>query len=178
MKAKYLLLLIIAPGLFYQCSIFEQNIDGELSTTLYLFEQQQGANFAYGNTEIIDAASDKDIKDNLDKIKDWSVSEITYKIWQFEGSQSTTASGSIGFSPISGTTASISATQSPVSLSTVSDNNVKYKVNLTEQQLNTIAGYMKKDQALKVYTFGVLNEAPTSFVVEIFMKVKVKAKVL
>ncbi len=176
MKTKYLLSSIISTVLFFQCSIFEQDIDGELSTILYLSEQQEGASFVYGNIEFIDAASDKDIKDNLKKIKDWSVKEVTYKIWGFAGTSSTTASGSIGFSPISGSAASISTTQSPIILSTVSDNNVKYKVTLSEQQLNTIAGYIKQDQALKVYTFGVLSEAPTNFEIEIFVKVKATAK--
>jgi hypothetical protein len=178
MKTNYLILLIVTTVLFYQCSIFEQDIDGELSTILYLSEQQEGANFVYADTEVIDAASDKDIKDNLNKIKDWSVSEVSYKIWGFGGPPSTTAAGSIGFSPMSATTAALSATQTSINLSTVSNNDVKYKVNLSEQQLNTIAGYMKKDQAMKVYTFGLLSDAPTSFQVEIIVKVKVKAKVL
>ena len=178
MKTYYLFLLVVTTALFYQCSIFEQDIDGELSTLLYLSEQQEGANFVYGSIDVIDAASDKDIKDNLKKIKDWSVSEVSYKIWGFGGPPATTASGSIGFSPMSSTTAAVSATQSPISLSTVTNNDVKYKVNLTEQQLNTIAGYMKNDQTMKVYTFGILSDAPTSFQIEIIVKVKVKAKVL
>ena len=137
------------------CSLLEEDIDGELSTTIGVNESKEDVNIQYSSISVISADSDKDIKDNLDKIKDWTVSELSYSIMNFQGDPSTTFSGSLGFSRRNESSATISASVSNVNLDNVSDNGTKYKLNLTPTQLNTIAKYFDADQAIKVYLTGM-----------------------
>ncbi len=174
-RTLFCVALISSPLLFQRCSLFEQDIDGELSTTLLVNETTSGTNMSYSEEETIDASSDPDIRDNLDKIKEWTASEILYSIMGFSGTTGTTASGSIGFSRESASSPAVSVSVSGVNLSDVSDNGTKYKLSLTSDQLKTIADILDKDQAIKVYLSGQLSTTPATFNVKIYAKIMVKA---
>jgi len=164
---------------FSRCSLFETDIDGELSTTLPVNESKKEVDITYKNTMIISADSDKDIKDNLSKIKNWSVLEISYSIWAFSGDDpNTTFTGNIGFSRRAESTPSITASVSNLKFANISDDKKKHKVSLSEVDLAKIANIFDTDQALKVYWDGVLSHGPMQCSIEVFAKVKVKAKVL
>lgn len=164
--------------LFSGCTLFETDVDGELSAMIGVAESKTDANIQYSNTVVLSADSDEDIEDNLDKIKDWTVSQISYSIWSFDGYPTATFSGTLGFSQRSASSPSITVSVSGLVLSDLSNDNVKHKLNLSEVQLNTIADYFDKDQAIKVYFEGTLSQGPVYFDLEVFAKVKVKAKIL
>jgi len=168
--------LLVFALISYRCSILEQNVDGEFSTLLNIYEAQTGSNITYSSVQALDAASDQNIADNLDKIKDWTVTEASYKIWGFNGVQNTTMTGTIGFGSISSASASVTASVSNVDLSVVAGNDTKYILNLSESDLNKIAALLDKDHAVNVYIDGVLSQGPASTSVEVFAKVKVKTK--
>jgi len=177
--SKPLIPLSILPLLlFSQCSWFEQNLDGSLSTFISVYESSSNSNIPYNTFEYIDASSDEDISKNLDKIKDWTVKEVSYKIWGFYGDPNTSISGELGFSRESENSPSIKATFTNIMPANITDNDVSYKVNLSESDLNKIADYLDKDQFLKIYLNGVLSQGPTSFQLEVIAKVKVKTKLL
>lgn len=168
--------IILLP--FTQCSLLEQDIDGELSASIPVNESQEGVNLQYSNTAVLSADSDKDIKDNLDKIKDWSVQKISYSITGFSDDPSITFSGSIGFSRRSDNSPSITASVSNLEFAKVTDNGQKYTVNLSEADLAKIAAILDADQAIKVYWNGVLSQGPVSCSVVVYAKVKITAKIL
>jgi len=177
-KKIILFTLVLSAIFFGKCSLLEHDIDGEISTTLNVSESKSGTDILYMNTSVLNADSDKDIKDNLDKIKDWAVTGVSYSILGYTGGDTGTFSGSIGFSKKSNTTASISVPISNLNLSAVSDDGKKYKLSLSESQLATIAGYLKDDLAVKVYLDGTLNKAPMSFDLKIYESVRVTGKLL
>jgi hypothetical protein len=162
--------------IFSKCSLLDQDIDGNLSTYLSFSENKNETDIPYSSVEYLDASSDSDIEDNLDKIKDWSVTEISYKVWGFNGDPTTAISGTLGFSKTTEGSPTVTATFTNVVLSSISDNDTSYKVNLSESDLNTLAGYFEQDQAIKIYVNGVLSQGPAFFDLEVFAKVKVKAK--
>ncbi len=176
-KKSTLLVLSLIGLLVSQCGVLDQDIDGNLSTYISVNETRTDTDIPYATTNFIDASSDLDISDNLDKISDWSVTEISYKVWGFYGDPSTTISGTLGFSRPNENTPSITTNVSSVLLNTISDDDTNHKVSLTENQLNTIAGYFKEDQAMKIYVDGILSQGPVYFDLEVFAKVKVKAKI-
>jgi hypothetical protein len=172
------LVLVLAVLFFGKCTLLEQDIDGELSTIIGVNESKDDTNIQYSSSSVISADSDEDIKDNLDKIKDWSVSELSYSIMNFNGDPATTFSGTMGFSRRNGSSATITASVSNLKFSDVSDNGKKYKVGLSESDLNTIAGWFNDDQAVKIYLDGVLSDGPVSLDVKVYAKVKIKVKIL
>ncbi len=178
LKTTTFVACLAAFFLFSKCSLLETDVDGELNSTLSVNESKTDANIQYSNTMVIDADSDEDIADNLDKIKEWSVSQISYSIWSYDGYPTATFTGSLGFSQRSASSPSINVAMSGLDLSNLSNDNIKHKLNLSESQLNTIAEYFDKDQAIKVYFNGTLSQGPVYFNLEVFAKVKVKAKVL
>lgn len=165
--------------LFTNCSLLEQDIDGDLSAILSVYEPKVGVMIPYTDVILVDATSNKNIKDNLDKIKKWQVTELSYSIMNYSGDPSVTFSGSIGFSKRSSTLgATITASVTNLNFSSVSDNNKKYKIDLSENDLNTIAGYFESEQGILVYLDGLLSSGQVQLDVKIFAKVRVKAKVL
>lgn len=176
---KVILFALVLSGIFFsKCSLLEHDIDGELTTTLNVSESKSATDVLYQNTTVLDADSDEDIQDNLDKIKDWAVTEVSYSIMGYTGDESGTFSGSIGFSKKSDTSASISVSIANLNLNDVSDDGKKYKLSLSESQLATIAGYLKDDQAVKIYFDGTLSTAPMSFDLKIYESVRVTGKLL
>jgi hypothetical protein len=161
---------------FSQCTLLEQDIDGELSAIIPVDETDQDKNIHYSNSMILSANSDKDIKDNLDKIKDWSVKQISYSIMGYKGDPSTSFSGSVGFSKRGADVPSITASVSNLIFDNVSDNRQKYKVNLSEADLAGIAKILDADQEIKVYWKGTLSQGPVNCSVKVYAKVKIKAK--
>ena len=161
---------------FSQCTLLEQDIDGELSTSVPVNESKQDKNIQYSNSMILSANSDKDIKDNLDKIKDWSVQAISYSIMGYDDDPSTSFSGSLGFSRRSANAPTITASVSNLIFANVTDNGQKYKVNLSEADLAGIAKMLDADQEIKVYWKGTLSQGPVNCSVKVYAKVKIKAK--
>ena len=173
-----IIVAIFSLLIFSTCSLFEQDIDGELSTSIPVIEEQQGVDLQYSNSMILSANSDKDIKDNLDKIKDWSVLEVSYAIRDFDDDPSITFSGSLGFSRRSVNTPTISASVSGLVFADVNNSGKKYKVNLSASDLAEIAKILDADQEIKVYWNGVLSQGPMNCTVWVYAKVKITAKIL
>lgn len=161
---------------FSQCTIFEHDIDGELSASIPVNESKEDQNLQYFNSMILSANSDDEIKDNLDKVKDWTVNQISYSIAGYNGDPSTSFSGSLGFSRRNANTPTITASVSNLIFDDVSDNGQKYKVNVSEADLAEIAKILDSDQEIKVYWNGVLSQGPVNCSVKVYAKVKIKAK--
>ena len=156
----------------------EQDIDVELSASIPVDESQQGVDLQYSNSMILNDDSDIDIKDNLDKIKDWSVQEVSYAIMGLNDDPSITFSGSIGFSRRSVISPAITASVSGLIFAYVTDNGKKYKVNLSASDLPVIAKIFDANQEIKVYWCGVLSQGPMSCSVVVHSKIKITAKIL
>lgn len=54
-------MLVMPIVIFSNCSLFEHDIDGELSNILPVNESKQDVNINYSSTAIISADSDRDI---------------------------------------------------------------------------------------------------------------------
>ena len=158
------------------CTLFEHDIDGELSASIPVDESKQDQNIQYSNSMNLSANSDKDIKDNLDKIKGWTVQQISYSITGYNDDPSTSFSGTLGFSRRSANSPTITASVTNLIFDNVSDNGQKYKVNLSETDLAGLAKILDSDQEIKVYWNGTLSQGPVSCSVKVYAKVKIKAK--
>ncbi len=125
----------------------------------------------------LNALDNKDIRDNLDKVKSWSVEKVSYALKNYQGDPSTTFSDTFGFSPSSSGSASITIAVSGVNLNDL-NNGSKQALALSSNDLATMASWFEKDNALKVYMTGTLSQGPVSFDLVVYAKIKIRAKVL
>lgn len=159
------------------CSLLEQDIDAELSDTIFVNETTQGQNIQYSDEIILDATTDQDIEDNLNKIKDWRVEKISYSISGFIGDGGTTFSGNVIVRPQSGS-GSVSTSVTNLDLKALSTSGEVRVLGFSETDLAKIAGWFDKEQIVVVEYNGTLSQGPTSFNLTVYIDLKVKAKVL
>lgn len=174
------LLLLVSMLCFTGCSLFEKDIEAEVKGTFFVNESTEGVNIPYSEFIVIDATDDSDIRDNLDKIKDWSVQKISYSLNGFSGDPSTVFSGAMQLRS-AGTTSgitSVSASVQNLNLADLSSSGAKNELNLSATDLATIAGWFDADERIEVFMQGTLSQAPTSFNLVVYIELKVKAKVL
>ena len=175
-KQKTTVSLFIAI-LLSGCSLLEGDFSGEVHTTFAIHESSSGSNISYNNIQTINAEDDDDIRNNLDKVKNWSVEKISYKIQNYQGDAATTFSGSLGFSKISANSPAILVSVTGVNLSSL-NNGPKQDSGLSASDLATIASWMDSDHKVKVYMQGVLSQGPVSFDLVVYATVKITAGIL
>ncbi len=176
LKNAALFTLVCSLLILGRCSFLDWNINGELSTTMEVREAREDVNIHYSSTSMLSADSDDDIKDNLNKIKDWNVNELSYAVRNFEGDPSITFSGEIGFSKIDASSASITASVSDLILSEISDNGKKYVINLSESQFNTMSMWLDEDHGISIYIEGVFSEGPAAFDLKVNIDISVNVQ--
>ena len=175
-KQKTAVSLLIAVFLS-GCNLLEGDFSGEVHTTFMVNESNSGSNITYNDVRIINAEDNSDIRDNVDKVKNWSVEKLSYQIQNYQGSASTTFSGSLGFSKASASSPAISVSVSGLNLSSL-NNGAKQDVGLTASNFATIASWLDSDHKVKVYMQGVLSQGPVSFDLVVYAKIKITAGVL
>ncbi len=167
---------IVVAAFLSGCSLLEGNFSGEAEVTFGIYESKAEQNITYSDVRVIDAADDEDIRDNLDKVKDWQVEEISYTIRNYDGDPSATFSGSMGFSRESSTSPTITASVNNLKLNDL-NNGAMQKLALSGTDLATMASWLDKDQKIKVYLSGVLSQGPVMFDLVVSAKIKIKAKI-
>ncbi len=159
------------------CSLLEGDFSGEVHTTFFINENSTDSNITYSDVTTLDAKDDKDIRDNIDKVKNWAVEKISYQIKNYQGPSDATFSGTIGFSPASSASPTITTSASGLNLSSL-NNGPKQTVGLSTADFAKMASWFEKDQKIKVYMQGVLSQGPVSFDLVLYAKIKIKAGLL
>ncbi len=159
------------------CNLLEGDFSGEVHTTFIISESSNAGNINYNSVSTVKATDDKDIRDNLDKVKNWSVEEISYQIKNFQGDPDVTFTGSIGFSKKSASSPGIILGVTGINLSSL-NNGQKTVVALSSSDLATMASWMDSDHEMKVYFQGVLSQGPVSFDMVVYAKIKITAGLL
>lgn len=159
------------------CSLLEQDIDAEISGSKFVNETTEGVDIPYSDVIELDATTDQDIRDNLDKIKEWDVTKVSYSLSGFIGEGGTTFSGAVKIGPQSGS-GTISTSVSGLDLKALSDSGEIKVLGFSETDLAKVAGWFDKEQVVVVTYEGTLSEGPTSFYLTVYINLRVKAKVL
>jgi hypothetical protein len=162
---------------FSGCSLLEADFSGEVEAYFAVNESNAGSNISYNEVKVLNATDEEDIRDNLDKVKDWTVEKVTYAIKNYQGDPSTTFSGTLGFSEASGTSPSISTSVSGLNLSSLS-NGPRQALGLSGNDLATMASWLDSDPKIKVYLKGNLSQGPIYFDLVVYANLKIKASIL
>lgn len=172
--------------LFNSCDFLDKlgqvTFDTELKTTFAVDETGTVTNRNYTANRTLDATTDADIQKYKDKLKDFRINDIAYKITGY----STTAgladvifsNGKFSFGDADATSPSVAVNlANSLNLRDLSSTGIETKVPLPADA-NTLASLLQTDKKLKVYAEGTLSRTPVKFNIEVTFYVSVTADAL
>jgi hypothetical protein len=188
MKMRSLLsvLALITLLLFNSCDIFDKlgqvTFDTELTTTFTVDETGTFTNRNYTANRTLDATTDADIQKYKDKLKDFRINDVSYKISGYSTtaglSDVTFSNGKFSFGDADATTPSVAVSlANALNLRDLSTTGVETKLPLPTDA-NTLASLLQSDKKLKVYAEGTLSRTPVKFSIEVTFFVSVTADAL
>ncbi len=166
------------------CDLFENlpdvSFDADLPLTFTVQENATFTNKDYSNTQTLDATSNAEVAKYKDKIKDFKVNSVTYKITNYSstppGTAVTFSNGKMSFGAV-GAVGSTVATLGSVNLLAASSGAAQ-PLTIDQAGLNSMASTLLADKKIDVKTSGVLSSTPVSFKVETIFKVTITASAI
>lgn len=171
MKKLPILSIFLLLFALYSCDL--GNITTDLKTKFEaVFDIDIPANTvtSVAMTKDVDAESNKDYKDNKDKIKDLQVVTISYVISESTVSDNSNKfTGSIVYSHFDGSNAITLASLTDASLQ-----NGTYSITATEENLNKIAANIRSSGKFKVSLNGAVTSVPVKLKLKVIYDTKLK----
>lgn len=166
------------------CSLFENipdvSFDAKLPLVFTVQENLTFTNKDYSNTQTLDATSNAEVAKYKDKIKDFKVNSVTYKITNYTstppGTAVTFSNGKMSFGAV-GAVSSTVATLGSLNLLAASSG-AEQTLTIDQAGLNSMASTLLADKKIDVKTSGVLSSTPVSFKVETTFNVTITASAL
>ena len=146
--------------------ITEININSDLTEEIPVNATEADQNIAY--EAMIDAKEDSDILENLDKIKEYQIEEVTFRVADYEGPETANLSGTLS---VGNSLTSFSADIPSLNIKLFADED--YTIALSEEQLDALESILLESNQLKVTFSGSVSEAPLSFTLLVTAKTKV-----
>jgi hypothetical protein len=167
------LLLVV---LFSSCDLFDKADDVSFSTE---FEESFDINNApegsFSDVITLDATTDPEVNKYKEKIKDFTINKITYKVKNYDGPDGATFTGTVLFGA-SGILGTIDITE--LDLSAASDSGVETELVLSDAIVEKVAKQLKDDKAVAMTMAGTFSNGPLSCVIEVKVNAKVTADAL
>lgn len=126
---------------------------------------------------LIDAENDAEVQKYADKIKEFKVNSITYKITNYNGpSPCQFTNGSMRFSQSATNAGNVVASVASLDLSTAvgQDKDLGAASSVTTQ----IENFLKNDRKVYIHVAGNLSQVPVSFTLQVSFDVSVTANAL
>jgi hypothetical protein len=168
------------------CDLFENipdvSFDAALPLTFTVQENGTFTNKAYSNTQTLDATSNAEVAKYKDKIKEFTVNSVTYKITNYSstppGTAVTFSTGKMSFGAVGAVASTVATLGSVNLLSASSGSGAAQTLTIDQAGLNAMASTLLADKKIDVATSGVLSSTPVSFKVETIFNVTIKASPL
>ena len=146
--------------------IAEININSSLTEEIPVSATEADQNIAYETT--IDAKSDSDILENLEKIKEYQIESVTFTVTEYNGPDTANLSGTLS---VGNSAKTFSADIPSLNIKLFADE--VYNISLSEEQLDELESILLASNQLKVTFSGSVSEAPLSFTLNVTVKTKV-----
>ncbi|WP_435354432.1 hypothetical protein [Emticicia sp. SJ17W-69] len=131
----------------------------------------------YDGSKLLDPTTNETFKKNSDKLKDVTVTKVTYTISDFVGTTSQTASASFDAADGNGNNKTNIGSFSNVNLSSLVGKETE--ITASPAAIIALAGFMKTSPyKVNVYYTGSVNQAPVKFTLKLKVYAKAKAKVI
>ncbi len=161
--------LLVVVFVAFSCDddITEFNINSSLSEEIPVSATEADQNIAYEAT--IDAKDDSEISKNLEKIKEYDIEEVSFRVADYSGPDTANLSGTLS---VGNATTTFSADIPSLNIKLFADED--YTIALSEEQLDALESILLESNQLKVTFTGSVSEVPVSFTLIITAKTKVK----
>jgi hypothetical protein len=164
------------------CDLFDKvddvTIPIELEHTFLVNETLDKTGMTYSDLEVLDAAKvNSDFDKYKDKIKNITVTEITYQITNHTvGTTTIFTNGNIGYSSSTGTSAASVASLGVENIKAAEGQTKTLPFNQTA--LNDIGTLLKNDKTVNLFLLGTFSKTPVKFNVTVKVKADITADAL
>ncbi|MEO0405389.1 MAG: hypothetical protein AAF193_11005, partial [Bacteroidota bacterium] len=112
-----------------------------------------------------------------DKIVDYRIKDVSYKVWEYQGPAEATMNGLIRFEDPASDAQFVSVDIADQVLATLNDQDERTSLDLTEGEIERLAGFLLEGNSVKFKSSGDISNAPMSMVLQVFVDVEVRAEV-
>lgn len=173
-KALKILGLILASASLVTCDALEKADDITFHSAIEIDfvtdENGEGTDAPYEDVQLLDLATNAEINEHIDKIKDIKIERITYRILNYDASPHFSAvlltSGTASFGSADSNTPTVignfAASAAAVNLQTTT---AETDLDIDADQFNDVAQMLLDDQKVKMYSEGTLSQIPVAFTV-------------
>ncbi len=172
------LLAIVVLPFMSSCGKFS---DKRFSTTIPLVFEISKAD---SNTTVLDmeqtltALINANLNEVKDKIKSYELKSITYKIWEYYGSNNpVNLIGSVGFGNVNMSNPGVTYEFNDISLEAGNSNADQVPVSLNSQDIERIQQYFLDTDGLRLWIDGNVSEVPVHFKIAFTVSVDAIAEV-
>lgn len=180
---KKLIFPLLAAASLLLLNSCEKYTEKTFSTSLsFDFDVEQLENvgaYTVDLSGLVDAlAANEDLRKNQDKIKDFKVIRIRYKVFEYYNDPATTFTGFIGFGDKNASAPGLSYALENVSLQESMNNSEPQVMNITSNDISRLEDYFMNTKGLTLYMDGSLSQTPAKFKLNIQLDVDAVADVL
>ncbi|MDH4294947.1 MAG: hypothetical protein OEV74_01605 [Cyclobacteriaceae bacterium] len=177
-----MVVLGLSTTLFSTCDTVKGLDDITFNTTLEaaidVSAEGAGTDVPYEDVIILDAATDPDINEYLNKIKGFTIKSIRYRISSYDGPAGAKFSGSLGFGEAFQSASTVAVSITDFDLELAYNSGQLYDLAFSQTDINTIQGLLLNDKAVNIYLEGTLSETPLYCTVTVYLDVDVTADAL
>ncbi|MDN5200271.1 hypothetical protein QQ008_02840 [Fulvivirgaceae bacterium BMA10] len=159
------------------CSLIDDaktiDFDVTLEKDFFINASEEGGN-TYEDSQVLDASTNPDIRDNLSKIEKYAINKIEYSIGDYVGSATTQFSGSIQFSDQNSSQGQFTASLNGVNLNAAVAAG-QQTLPVSDSDLAELEKILKNSNSIKIFMVGSFTEIPVSFTLNIKLSVNVEA---
>ncbi|NQX91382.1 MAG: hypothetical protein HRT74_04470 [Flavobacteriales bacterium] len=133
---------------------------------------------SFSQEDILNAIEANSDLDGLeDKIVDYRIKTVSYKVWEYQGPAEATFDGLIRFEDTANAAEFVSVDIVDQVLSSLNDSDERVTLDFTDGEIERLASYLLEGNSVKFKSSGDVSSAPMSMILQVFVDVEVRAEV-
>lgn len=168
--------LAVAMIIFTGCEkITEQSFNVQIAKDFDINLEEGTASFNL--EEVFSSLSDEELEQVKESIINYRINSISYKIWEFGGSETATLDGLLKFSKVDNENDFVAYEIPEILLSSTSNEDAKNTIEFTPEDNEKIVSYLLDGNSIKVLANGNVSDQPASFVLQVVADVTATAEI-
>jgi len=177
MKKFYLLIVLAALMVTSGCDKLKEKTFHTQIHHAFEIDIQQDGELTIDLSETVTALINEELEKAKDGIKEYKLSKIQYKIWEFWGAEPNLFDGTLGFGNLNSTTPGVSISLTDVDLRAGDSNPDRVTLNLNNVDISRVEQYFKDTNGLRLYLQGSVDQKPVHFKLQVTVEIDAVAEV-
>ena len=168
--------LAVAMIIFTGCEkITEQSFNVQIAKDFNINMEEGTATFNL--EEVFSSLSSEELDQVKESIINYRINSISYKIWEFGGSETATLDGMLKFAKVNNDNDFVSYVIPEILLSGTSNEDARNTIEFSAEDNQKIVGYLLDGNSIKVLANGNVSKQPASFVLQVVADVTATAEI-